>query len=709
MAESINQDKTINDPAVDDLGDKDPFDDDLIIQLYKRDKSSGKAKRAKLARDWFRSELFYNGIQWITYDSKLKRWRETGLKRTTPRPVTNTYANYCDIFSSLLSSIPVEVTYRPLNSNDQIDQNKMKIANELSDAIQQVVNIKSKQRDAAPMLTRQGEVFLIPMLIDEGAGRLLIAEKEEEIMEGEEPPLEATPGEPDQPIEINPKEPDSLESLIQSALGDDKGPGETPSVPKLAVDIASAFECYMDESADSLEDSSFFIREKSYDLSVLKTVFPDFAKEISPASKISGDVSKFFAGSLSRLTSGEFGSSGYFVASDQNNTSRGNLEQYWKDPCKNYPKGIYAMIVNGETVVHKGPLPFYDTYGKHYKNVLQIRAKKRTKNVHGRTPLDDAIPKQIQRNKLESFVELIIFRMAAPHWLLPKDCGVQNLSGDPGTSITYNRVSASQTGILKPEMVSGISPPPIVIQWLQKIDEDCEYILGITKALMGQLPPGLPAARALDMLMQRSRDRHGDVFSEWNAKWAECVNMMLKIVRQTKPVDLFNTVKRTYGGFMVRQFKEADYDLNLDIVPETEQPAPSRSTAAEMQLIEEFQTSGLFQAPPNLQYEVFSRYGFDFLVKGLKSDKEYASRENYELIKDSKVPMIKPFDNHPVHFEDHRIFYQSDEYQEWEKMNPELAQGFVEHIQAHQQLMMQAEQAKAQMQQPQLQPQQVRQ
>jgi len=701
VAES-NQDKTINDPTVDDLGGKDPYDDDLIKQIYTRDKSSGKAKRAKLARDWFRSELFYNGIQWITFDSKLKRWRESGLKKTTPRPVTNTYANYCDIFSSLLCSIPVEVTYRPLNSNDQIDQNKMKIANELSDAIQQVVNIKNKQRDAAPMLTRQGEVFLIPMLLDEGIGQSLLNEEADEMIE---PPLEEVM---EEPLNIEPGEPASLESLIQDTLtGEEKE--ETPSVPKLTVDVASAFECYMDESADSLDDSSFFIREKSYDLSILKTVFPDKASEISPASKISGDVSKFFAGSLSRLTSGDLGSSGYFVASEQNNTSRGNLDQYWRDPCKNYPKGIYAIIVNGDIVVHKGPLPFHDTYGKHYKNIIQIRAKKRTKNVHGRTPLDDAIPKQIQRNKLESFIELIIFRMAAPHWLLPKDCGVQNLSGDPGTSITYNRVSASQTGILKPEMVSGISPPPIVIQWLQKIDEDCEYILGITKALMGQLPPGLPAARALDMLMQRSRDRHGDVFAEWNAKWAECVNMMLKIVRQTKPVDLFNTVKRTYGGFMMKQFSESDYDLNLEIVPETEQPAPSRSTAAEMQLIEEFQTSGLFQAPPNLQYEVFSRYGFDFLVKGLKSDKEYASRENYELIKDNKVPMVKPFDNHPVHFEDHRIFYQSDEYQEWEKMNPQLAQGFVEHIQGHQQLMMQAEQVKAQNAQPQIQQSQPRQ
>ena len=348
-------------------------------------------------------------------------------------------------------------------------------------------------------------------------------------------------------------------------------------------------------------------------------------------------------------------------------------------------------------LVKKGPLPYKDELDKPYKNVIQIRAKQRTKNCHGRTPMDDAIPKQVQRNKLESFIELAIYRMAAPHWLLPKDCGIEGISGEPGSSLIYNRVAASQNAVLKPEMVAGVPPQPVVIQWLEKIDKDTAYILGITDALLGEIPSGLPAARALELAMQRSKERHGDIFYAWSAGWAECLNMLLKIVRQIKPMDLYNTVREDYGGFKLRVFNEGDYELNLDIIPETQQPAPPRSTASEMNLIEDFGKLGLFNMPPNIQYEIFSRFGLSYLNKVLESDKDYIAREHYYLVNDKVVPIVKTFDNHPLHIEDHRVFLQSDQYAEWAKANPQLAEDFEAHISAHQQAMAaaQAQQAQA--------------
>lgn len=667
--------KSTFDPTTNDLNGQDPFDDQLLLNLIKRCKTSGKAKRQKLARDWFRSELFYNGVQWVTFDAKLRRWRESGLKKTTPKPVTNKYASYSDLLSSLIASIPVEVTYRPLTSGDEMDQTKTNLANELVDAIGQVTHIKDKQRDAAPMLVRQGEVYLIPRLTKETGNDFKAPEDNlDQLSElGSENPEESQ-------LHDNPLSSlglgDMTSSLNEAAHSD-------PEIPKLSIDVASTFECYVDEDADSLDDSLFFAREKSYDVSILKELYPDKEDKIVSTQNLAGDISRYFAGTLQRLTSGEWGQSGYFVSSDQTGSKRANMTEFWHDPCKNYPEGIYAIMVNDNVIVHKGPLQFSDN-GKFKKNIVHIRCKKRTKNIHGRTPLDDAIPKQIQRNRMESFIELIIYRMAAPHWLLPKDCGIESISGEPGTSMVYNRVSASQTSVLKPEMIQGIPPAPVLISWLDKIDRDCEDILGITPALLGEMPAGTPAARLVELLMQRSKERHGDVFAEWNSKWAECINMLLKIVRVAKPVDLFNVTKRTFGGFAIKQFQEGDYDLNIDIVPETEQPAPPRSTAAEMQIVEDLAAKGVFQMPQPLLYEIMNRFGFDYLIKPLKSDKEYISREHYELTKNNVPPIMKVFDNHPMHFEDHRVFRQSDEYSEWAKNFKDQAASFEQHILAHQ-------------------------
>jgi len=729
------------DPSVDDLAGKDPWSDDTLRSLILLKRSNSKAKRQKLARDWFRSELFYNGVQWITFDKGLKRWREIGLKKSTPTPVTNMFASYCDVFSSLLASVPVEITYRPLNSNSTIDRIKMETANDLTEAIKETVDLSKAQRSAAPKIIRQGEVFLIPRLIlngktiDEpaqdpmqgmGGGMDGINVPPElqgmfSIMSGEEPPAPPPLGQglgallgplfnkgnaTEYPDQAKPY--DESMSPVQESEGqqlqnfEQMNPEpQTPQIPKLVVEVASTFECYMDEESDSAEESSFFLRERSYDVGKLKETYPEFAEKIAPSEQISGDISRYYAGSLTRLTSGEFGNSGYFISDGTRGNNRANLVEFWLDPCKNYPEGINAFLVNDNVIVHKGPLPYHDEEGKKFKNVIQIRAKQRTKNCHGRTPMDDAIPKQIQRNKLESFIELAIYRMASPHWLLPKDCGVSALSGEPGTSIFYNRVSASQNSVLKPEMIAGVAPHPIVVDWLRQIDRDTQSLLGITEALLGEIPSGLPAARALEMAMQRSKERHGDIFFEWSSKWADCLNMLLKIVKQTKPVDLYHTVKEDCGGFKLRVFEEGDYDLNLNIIAETQQPAPPRSTASEISLIEEFGKMGIFQMPPNVQYELLNRFDLKFLNKGMESDKDYIAREHYFLINDNIEPIVQTFDNHPIHLEDHRIFRQSDKYSEWAKLpqNAQLAQEFDQHIMAHQNMMAQLQAQQAQMQQ----------
>ena len=53
------------DPTIDQLADgMDPWADQVLIPMILNQRSNSKAKRQKLARDWFRSELFYqdNGL-----------------------------------------------------------------------------------------------------------------------------------------------------------------------------------------------------------------------------------------------------------------------------------------------------------------------------------------------------------------------------------------------------------------------------------------------------------------------------------------------------------------------------------------------------------------------------------------------------------------------------------------------------------------------
>lgn len=684
----------------------DPFDDQVILDLFKRLRESGRAKRQKMARDWFRSELFYNGIQWINFDQKSRRWRPAALNRKIPQPVTNIYAAFSDVFASLLSAIPLEVTYRPTNDAGQFNQGVVNTVNDLVDAIQQTVRFEDQRRRAAPMASRQGEFFICPSLtydesslgaesaVDEAMpGGLLpssLGRSEDHTLLGLAGQT-ASPAGPEAQLPgvsngLGGLSPDILQQATDFASGLGEMREEFPGVPRLHLDVFPTFECYMDESADDLEDSLWFINDRAHEVAKLKRLFKEIADQIKPVNRVSGDISRYYSGSFSQLTSGEFGSGGFFSSAvDTSRKNRANVGRLWVDPCPNYPQGLYAIIINDDLVARKGPLQFKDPKTKvHFKNIVHFRTKRRVGSIHGRSPMDDVIAKQIQRNRLESFIELIIYRMASPHWLKPDGCGIDEISGEPGLTYTYNKVVVGQGVVLKPEQIPGIPPAPTILRWMDKLDADIELILGVTKVLLGQLPPGTPAAKALEILLDRARARHGDVFYEWNSRWSDAIDMLLKIVRQTKPVQLFKTVKRPYGGYDVRIFLDQEFDQDIEIIPETEQPAPPRSTAAEIGLLKELTEGGLFQAPPPLQYAIAKKFGMEYLLKSLDSDKEYIAREHYLLTHEGVVPVVQTFDTHPMHVEDHRVFSQSEEFLEWKKLNPQKAQQFLEHISAHQ-------------------------
>ena len=718
MADQHDKSQDAVDPFCDDLKQgEDPWDDNLLRSAIQGKRGNCRAKRQKCARDWFRAELFYNGVQWITYDEKLRRWRDSGLKKGIPKPVTNTYASYCDIFASLVASVPTEVTYRPLNESSVINQAKVQVANELTEALQQTVLFKERQREAAPMLARQGEFFAIPYMkmpkvaYDEnqekeefteslaapaGGGELDAAQPTEE-GGGLETAISAVADKVYDAAQGMPNRQEGLESANIASPEESDAP---VGIPMPHLDIASAFECYMDEESKGAEYSAWFLNERSYPVSALKVTFPEKAGEINPSKTSPSDISRYYAGALSQMTSGQLSGDGYFTGLSSNTGGeRADLVRFWHDPCKNYPQGVFVMMV-GDVVVHKGALPYKDSLGRPFKNVVQFRAKRRTDSCHGRSPLDDAIPKQIQRNKLECFMELIVYRMAAPHWLLPNGCGLDAMSGEPGTWYQYNHVNAAQNTVLKPEMIPGVQPPPTILELIRRIDEETEYIIGITKVLLGQLPPGTPAARALDLLLDRSRARHGDLFYEWNAKWAEVMNMFLNISRQVRPMGIFKVTKKNFGTFDMKNFLEDDFALDLELVPETEAPAPPRSTVSEIELINDAVKNGLFQLPPEMQVKIFQRFGLDYLVKPLEIEKKYIEREHYDLMKKGILPIAKIYENQALHLEDHRIFVMSDEYLDFKKTNPQLAATFeIEHMGAHQQMLME-QQAMMNPQQP---------
>ena len=90
-----------------------PNDHDGIRNYAQNLIEATKGWRYDLDRGNMQKILYYLGHQWIAFDRGLQTWRPVGLRKTTPRPVTNKIAPLVNNTISRLSMHKAPLTFRP--------------------------------------------------------------------------------------------------------------------------------------------------------------------------------------------------------------------------------------------------------------------------------------------------------------------------------------------------------------------------------------------------------------------------------------------------------------------------------------------------------------------------------------------------------------------------------------------------------------------
>ena len=185
--------------------------------------------------------------------------------------------------------------------------------------------------------------------------------------------------------------------------------------------------------------------------------------------------------------------------------------ELWHRPTPEHPDG-FVMRVAGDSkplVLHMeddeglpGELPYKDGKG----NPLFTFAHGAYHHVGGRVlgsgVHDPVIKKYDQVNRIDSMIEMIIMRMAAPQWMLPKGAEVAWLGdapGLPGLLLEWNSQIAGPNG--RPERIAGMGVDASIIQWRKMLMEDIETITGTFDILRGQKPAGVEAFAAMRMMI----------------------------------------------------------------------------------------------------------------------------------------------------------------------------------------------------------------
>lgn len=350
---------------------------------------------------------------------------------------------------------------------------------------------------------------------------------------------------------------------------------------------------------------------------------------------------------------------------------------YYERPNPKNREGRVAVVVDGVFVDGPKPWPFPWT------DRLNIAIHRETVDEHkafGSTVLSQARQPQVALNGAWSnFLEHL--KQAGNARLLVDATNVdiiESLTDQPGEIVPW------QTGTQKPEW---LAPAPLA-DWawrmVEELRQEIDDILGVHDVSRGQAPVNIESGYGLSILAEQDTSPVGRMVKDSAIVWAKVATMVLKLYQQETSHTRKTTIKRDTLGPKTVEWSgdtlagQTDVTIPLDgILP--------RSRAAQMAVAEKFVQMGLI-TNIELAAKMAELPGQDELVAAVNPDVYKARRENYFMGR-GRPSTVEPFDNHGAHIQEHTNEMKT---MDWEDAPMEIRDLFLQHVQAHQTMAMEA-------------------
>ena len=639
-----------------------------------------KRHRAPFEREWFRNLLFNVGNQWIKWDESKNGWRKRRLDAWVPTPVDNRFGSTSERLVAVLARVEPNWQFVPGSESEQ-DLAAAQVCEDLEAIIAEENHLADIRTEAARWLVATGNVFLwsgaeektshqpgvggMGMVADSGATAGPPAGAEEMALSG-------------------------MGSMMpEAAAVGPSGPIPTMATPsdyRLYTDVLSPFEVLGDLSIPRLDQQDTILICQRKNKSWVKTLY---GLDV-PDGDWSGLGLDYLhaAGYLTAWTGALDAGAGPGKPTDQV-----TIKRILKAPCEAYPGGLYAVVINRQ-VVEAAAWPT-DAAGEPYSPLIQIKFDDVPGAMFGRTPMNDIAPVQEQLNRLDSLIELIITRTAAPIWSLPDHTKVKSWEiGAPGSALIYTPMGDKAA---RPERIAGEQVPASVLQWRQSIIQSIEELGATFDAMKGKTPYAGAPGVVVDQLIEQGYSRFGTAFRNIAEGYRRWMKIQLELFRTYAMTPRRLPSLGENARWTIKQFSGADFSGAVSVRIESDSEVP-RSDSAEIAKL----MTVMAQAPqlvnladPMVVRGVQKKLHLTFLTQAVDEDVLSAVQEHEALLESEKQPpmldgmgqpvppsfegllRVIPFiHNNPVHADRHRRFALSEEGRPFLDV---LAQHIAEH------------------------------
>lgn len=610
------------------LADAGFISDEDALKLFKECKKHAFDSRWIWERGWMRNIHYVNNRQWIEYVRKSNEWRDVRLAQWFPKCTSNQLNTGVQALRAMFATVNIGLNVRPVGTAPK-NVAVAALADDYSPLMHEIHEMDSVLNEADYWFIVTGNVFLHTYLerdAKHGISRIPLVECTQCFEQYSETEIEKAKG----------ACPNCGATTFQHAIDEQGQPIEREQTNGKGVTCAlSPFELAFPNTYARFSDVPYVIRlrwrTKEYyeNHPALKAQVAQFKWTQAPSES----ALQLFR-SLPFNT--DMGVSPIFGLGNAAESKELGAAEYelWMRPCDKYPDGLVLRVLGDSNplILHleddeaiPGPLPYKDAEGNALFTFSHAAFEQRGGRVYGTSPLDGVIQKQNLLNQLDSFILMIINRMANPLWLVPKGAEIEKFTGQPGLVVKWNPLTVG--GNAKPERIDGLGPNPSLFQIREQHIKDIEEGLGTFDVLKGAKPTGVEAFSALQLLVERGQARFASAFKSRGSLYKDWFKFALEIEREFGPEVRTQAILSPARSWTMQQFKNADLDGCFEVIVEDGSMTP-KTTLGIRAAIDHLASLGLIDPnDPDQKATILQLFGQTKLIPKLDSDLQSALRK----------------------------------------------------------------------------------
>jgi hypothetical protein len=250
------------------------------------------------------------------------------------------------------------------------------------------------------------------------------------------------------------------------------------------------------------------------------------------------------------------------------------VHYFYHKPCEYLPEGFYAVF-SKDVVLEQGKLP----YGHGKLPCVRITDIDIPDVQHGVSFLENIKQQQAMHNNISTMIAKNIYLCAHPKWMMPQGAAKLEALGNSETIVQFR-------GSMAPQLVSMNPVSRDAYEYRSILRSEAQEIAIVPGVAVGNPPPGITAAVALQFLNERENVRASSEIAKHNQFVVDLAKMSLAVAGEYyDPND--GRMLRILGQdnqYSIKYFDASNFNKDYDVRLQNSTALP-QSKSAKLQTI----------------------------------------------------------------------------------------------------------------------------